>query len=311
MSFDVSALTAYVEERDFPLIGAVQFDPEMTAAMATVQAGIKQDSRLHFLSTNVVFQDGANCTRSASGTTTLTEKTISTANIAIYEDLCLEDLVGKWAQITLKQGALAGKQVMPEEIAQVYWDEKAKLLAQALDTADWQGDTTSGTNNLSYYDGWIKLVDAGSPVNGNTGSLTSVTTSNIITAVQNMFLAIPQNIRYREDLVLFLPQEWYDYYVVALINANLFHYIGEDGVVKLHGTRVTIKPTYGLNSTNRMFLTYPSNLVVGVDGENDNDFDVRLDPVTNKKLLVDADFRRGTQIFFIGDVVEFRLVTAS
>ena len=63
------ALAAYIEDRDFPLIGALQVAPELTASEATMQVGLKGSSNLHFMSTDVVFQDGDNCSRTASGAT--------------------------------------------------------------------------------------------------------------------------------------------------------------------------------------------------------------------------------------------------
>ena len=73
MSFNVAALAAYIEDRDFPLIGELQVSPELTAGAATKQIGMKGTSNIHYLETDMIFQDGANCTRSASGTTTFTE----------------------------------------------------------------------------------------------------------------------------------------------------------------------------------------------------------------------------------------------
>ena len=35
MSFNVAALAAYIEDRDFPLIGELQVSPELTAGGAT------------------------------------------------------------------------------------------------------------------------------------------------------------------------------------------------------------------------------------------------------------------------------------
>ena len=311
MSIDVSALNAYIEDRDFPLVGAIQFNPEMTAMMATKQAGIKGSSNLHFMSTSVTFADGTGCSRTPADSTPFTDKTITVAKMTAPENLCMDDFVGKWTQIELEQGTLTGDQVLPATIAEIYFAEKAALMAQQLDSADWQGDTLSGTNNLSYYDGWLKFIDAGTPVNGNTGGVTVATgiiVTNIIPILQAMFLVQPQNVRNKEDQTFFLAQEIYDLYVMALINANLFHFIGEDGISKLFGTNVAVRPTFGLNTTDRIILTYGSNLVVGVDGENDQDFRMRLDPVTEKKILVDADWTRGTQVRFIEDVVEFTLV---
>lgn len=310
MAFDVSALAAYIENRDFPLVAKMQFDPELKAARATLQDGIKKSSNLHFMETDVVFQTDS-CTRTASGTTTLTDKTITVGKIAVAEDLCLDDLEGKWAQILLRKGVQEGRQLLPEEIASIYFDEKMVKYKQALAVADWQGDTGSGNAQLNKYDGWIKLIDAGSPIDGNTGGVTvatGVTVANILPILDAMYLARPTAIRGRTDVTIDMPQEWYDLYVVALKNANLFHYTSSEGETKLYGTNINIRGDFGLNGTDRMFLSYDENYVIGLDSETDGEFKSRIDPVTEKKLLVDANFKRGTQIQFIDLVVEFTLV---
>jgi hypothetical protein len=310
MAFDVSTLAAYIENRDFPLVAKMQFDPELKAGRATLQDGIKKSSALHFMDTDVVFQVGS-CTRTASGTTTLTDKTITVAAIDIAEDLCLEDLVGKWAQITLSKGVREGRQILPAEIAEIYFDLKMVKYKQALSVADWQGDTGSGNAQINKYDGWIKLIDAGSPIDGNTGGVTvatGVTVSNILAILDAMYLARPTALRGRTDVTIDMPQEWFDLYIVALKNANLFHFTSSEGETKLYGTTVNIKGDYGLNGTNRMFLSSDANYVVGLDSESDGEFETRLDPVSNKKILLDASFRRGTQIQFTELVVEFTLV---
>ena len=274
MSYDVSALAAYIENRDFPLVAKLQFDPELRASRATIQDGVKGSSNLHFMESDVVFQ-ADDCTRTASGTTTFTDKTLTVGKIAIAEDLCNDDLEGKWAQILLRQGVMEGRQVLPEEIAEIYMNEKMVKYKQAIAVADWQGDTASGTANLQRYDGWIKLIDAGSPINGNTGGVTAatgITTANILDILDAMYLARPSELRGRADVTIDMPQEVYDKYIVALKNANLYHYVSSENESLLYGTNVKINADYGLNGTNRMFLTYDSNLVIGVDSENDGEF---------------------------------------
>ncbi|MAF36276.1 hypothetical protein CL622_04120 [archaeon] len=311
MAFDVSALAAYIEDRDFPLIGELQVSPELTANKATKQVGLKGTSRLHYMSTDVIFQDGAGCTRTASGTTDFTDKSITVGQIAIREDLCLDDLRNKWTQILLEQGTLTGKQVLPSEIAEIYFNEKNLKTIQSLDVADWQGDTGSGSANLQRYDGWIKLIDAGSPVDGNVDAVTvatGVTAANILDILEGMYNSTTEEMDDKSDLVMYIPRSWYKLYISALKAANLYHYNGNDGQTTYYGTTMEIRPTYGLRTLDRAFITYPSNLVIGMDGENDLDFNSRLDPVTEKKVFVDAEFTRGTQVFFTDQVVEFTLV---
>ena len=55
MAFDVSALAAYLEDRDFPLVAELQVSPDLTANGATKQAGLKGTSNLHYLEKNILF----------------------------------------------------------------------------------------------------------------------------------------------------------------------------------------------------------------------------------------------------------------
>jgi len=312
MSLDVSTIASYIENNDTPLVGQIQVSPEMTSAMVTLVTAVKGSTNLHVLETDCIFQSGGGCARTAAGTTVRTDITMVAGRIAIAEDLCFDDLAGKWDQTMLKQGLLTGIQTMPEEFAKIYFDEKMAKMKQAIEIADWQGNTASGAANYNKYTGWIAHIDGGSPVDGNTDNQTTLTLSNVVAAFRNMFLAIPENLKMRSDLVLFCSPAVFQMYQQAVLAANLFHFTGGDQEYTIIGTNVKIKPTYGLtggtlNTYPRMFLTYPSNLVVGIDLASDENFTSRIDPVTNKKLLVDAQFTRGTQIYFTEDVVEFTI----
>ena len=312
MAFSLGTLAAYIEDQDFPLIAQMQATGGL-AEVADIQAGIKGSSNLQFLSTDVVFgADG--CSRTASGTTALTQKTLTVGAIAVSEDICVKDLNGYWAQVLVKKGA-AGEEEMPMEIEAVYMAKKMNAMANQLTISDFQGDTLSGTNNLSYYDGILKIVDAGAPVDGNTGAVTvatTISTSNVLDILDGMWESIPDNIADAEDLSLWVPTSVYKKYVVALKNANLFHYSADGEQVKLYGTNVALRSTVGLPGaagSERMLLTRNSNLVIGLDGDSDEDqMKLRLDPVSEKSIFFDVTFKRGTQVRFIDEVVEFTLV---
>jgi hypothetical protein len=310
MSLDLGTIAAYIENNDTPLVGKIQVAPEMTASLVTVVTAVKGSTKLHTLETDVIFQSGGGCGRTAAGTTVRTDITITAGRIAIAEDLCFDELAGKWDQTMLKQGLLNGIQTMPEEFAKIYFDEKLAKLKQSIEIADWQGDITSGAANYNKYDGLIKKIDAGSPIDGNTGNVTSVSTSNIIAVLDAMFLAVPNELKFRDDLVLFLPWQWYQMYGVATRNANYFATSGgQENLAVILGTNVKLKPTYGLTTLTygRMFLTFPSNFVITVDLASDEQFSARVDPNTLKKILVDCAFTRGTGVYYPELVVEFTI----
>ena len=309
MAFDVTALAAFVEDRDFALLSQMQAVGGLMD-IATIQVGLKGSSNLQFMDTDVVFAaDG--CSRVSSDTTTFSQRTITVGAIQAGENLCIKDLNNKWTQILVSQGC-AGEEELPTPIEEIYMADKMNAIRNALDVADWQGDTASGTNNLSYYDGLLKIIDAGSPVDGNPTAITvatGITEANIIGILQGMWKLIPENILHEDDLYIFLGNDAYRCYVNALINANLFHYVGEDGVSTLHGTNVKISTQVGLTGTDRLIAMRGKNAVIGMDGDTEEDnIKVRLDPVTEKQVFVDVCFKRGTQVFFDDEIVEFTLV---
>ena len=312
MAFSLGTLSAYIEDQDFPLIAQMQATGGL-AEVVDIQTGIKSSSHLQYLSTDVIFGSDS-CARTASGTTSLTQSLLTVGAIAISEDVCIKDLNGYWAQVLVKKGA-AGEEEMPGEIEAVYMAKKMNAIKNALTLADVQGDTLSGNNQLSYYDGLLKIVDAGAPVNGNTGAVTvatTISTSNVLDILDAMWSSIPDAISDAEDLSLWVPTSVYKKYVVALKNANLFHYSADGEQVKLYGTNVALRSTVGLPGaagSERMLLTRNSNLVIGLDGDSDEDqMKLRLDPVSEKSVFFDVTFKRGTQVRFIDECVSFELV---
>src|SRR5210317_1530173 len=114
MAFDVSGLSAYSEEHLFDLIAASTAGAK-TVNLVTVQSGVKGSAKINLLDSPVTFQED-DCAWNASGTTTLTQRTITAYDIKINESLCPKDLVGKYTQVMLKAGANEeGKDIPFEE----------------------------------------------------------------------------------------------------------------------------------------------------------------------------------------------------
>lgn len=312
MSFNTAGLTAYIEDKDFPLVAQMQATGGL-AAVANIQTGIKGSSNLQFLSSDVTFGSDS-CARVAAGTTTFSQRTLTVGAIAISEDVCIKDLNGFYTQTLVKKGA-DGDLEFPAEIESIWLEKKMNAIANALTVSDFQGDTASGNAMLAQYDGLLKIVDAGAAVDGNTGAvtvLTTISTANILAILDAMWTAIPDAISEADDLSLWIPNRLYKMYVIALKNANLYHFNAEGEQEKLYGTDVKLRKSVGLPSaagSERMILTRDSNVTIGMDGDADEDnMKVRLDPVSEKNMFFDVTFKRGVQLSFIDEVVEFTLV---
>lgn len=176
MGLDVTGLTNYVEENKAELITSSVFGSK-TISMMTPMTGIKSSEKITVMETDAVFQAGGVCAWNASGTTALTNREVVVGKIKVQEALCPKELQAKWTQNLLKVGS------QPEAIPfeKMYADKKAAKIAAQMETAVWQGDTTSATNNLSYFDGLIKNI-------GKVYSATGVINVNAITGTGTLAL---------------------------------------------------------------------------------------------------------------------------
>ena len=250
MSFDVSALAAYTEQNAMDLIIKSVAGGRLSE-YANLQDGVKGPTTINILSSDVVFQaDG--CSRSASGSTTLSQRTITPGAVAIHEDLCMTDLAAKYTAVMLKAGLTGEKEEIPFE--ELYFAEKVAKLQKAIEVADWQGDTTSGTANLSKYDGLNKIIAAATAVDGNPTAIaqaTGITNANVIGILTGMAELMPEDIMDADDLKLFVGMDTFLKYQKAIADGNYFHYVVDGGFTSelplIGFPNVTVCATPGLS----------------------------------------------------------------
>lgn len=311
MAFNTGALTAWVDENKFKLLAQLQAKSGLAQVVA-MQTGIKETARLHSFTTTAPWQSDG-CSYNASGTTTFGQKTITVGAVSVMEDLCVKDLNGFWTQQLIKDGVSA-EETVPGEIESLWMAKKLNTIAHDIAVADFQGDTLSGNAQLNKYDGLLKLLLADATViQGNTGGiLVAPTVSNILAVLDAMWTVVPEDLEddapdSGRQLYLWLPRTYYKMYLLALKNANLFHYQSKDGDDMLYGTNVILKPTVGLSGTNKMVLTYADNITIGVDGSTDSEqMDVwySKDDRVTKSLVA---WKRGVQYQFGNEIVLFQL----
>jgi hypothetical protein len=314
MSFDVSALPAYTEQHAMDLIVKSVAGGRLSQ-YANLQPGVKTTTTINILDTDVVFQaDG--CSRTADGSTTLTQRNLTPGAIAIHEDLCMTDLASKYTATMLRQGLTGEKEEVPFE--ELYFAQKVARVQKAIEVADWQGDTASGTANLNKYDGLVKLIGAASPVNGNPTGITvatGITSSNVIGILTGMAELMPEDIMDADDLKLFVGMDVFLTYQKAIADGNYFHYVVDQDYtaeLPLIGfPNVTVCATPGLSglSAGNCYLLRASNIYIGVDLPEEESNDVRSWYDENDRIYkVTMAFRRAVNVAFGDQVVEFELV---
>jgi hypothetical protein len=323
-ALNVTGLTDYVKENEDILLTKSLFGGktiDLITSEGNLMLGVKSTEKIAILATDAIFQDGTGCTRTASGSTSLTQRQITVGTVAVVEDICVADLEKKYMANKLARGANNNK--LPFE--QEYSNLKADTVAKQLEIAVWQGDTDSVDANLKRFDGLIKIIDAASGVvaaNSSTyiasgapiSAATGITLSNVKAIVNAMWLALPADVTGQDDIRIFCGWDTFNKFINAFTDQNLFNFApagsevsAANGVVIIPGTNYKLTAVHGLDGTNRLFAMRMSNLVFGTDLESDYEDFTMMEDQFKDYLRFKMRFRAGVQVGFPDEIVSFEL----
>ncbi len=317
MAFSVGNLTNYTKEDQTQLLVKAMFSGKTASLLQganQIVTDVKSSKALPILSSTIMFQaDG--CANTTSGTTTITDRDIVVGKVKVFENLCPKDLEAKYTQIGLSAGAPVDLGVFQNQIG----EEKAMGIAEAIETAIWQG-SLSGSGNNSFWDGYLTILTAlgfggaGDPIQGNptTGGgwtqLTSLTSSNIDDAITKIYSLIPTGLLGRSDLFLAMGTDTFRTYRAWLVSANLYHYNANEAASleildPISGIRVYGLP--GMDGTNKIVCSYWANFFLGTDMMNEEEQFKFWYSEDDDIVKFKANFKYGCQIAFPDQVVYF------
>jgi hypothetical protein len=221
-------------------------------------------------------------------------------------------LEAKYLQKALPAGSRYDSIVFAED----YTNRKAEKIASQLETALWQGDTTSGNVNLNKFDGLIKLIGAASgPVQANANPYiasvaTDITGTNVINVFDAVYKAIPAQVVAKDDMTIFCGMDVFRTYLIALRAANNFHYsidVKADTEFVLPATTIKVVAVQGLNSQNKLYALRLSNLFIGTDLLNEEErFELFYAKEADQVRFV-SEFKMGVNFAFPDEVVKFTI----
>jgi len=314
MAFNVSALADYTEQNEALLVTSSVLGAKTASLIKSagnVMVGVKSSETINIMDTDAIFQSGASCGFNASGSTSFTQRTVTVGKIKVNESMCPKDLEAKYLQKALPTGSMYDSIPFEQEFS----EKKAKRIAAQLETALWQGDTTSVNVNLNKFDGLIKLVGAASGViDANVSSfisgapLASITAANVVSIFDGVYKAIPATIVSSDDVVIVCGMDTFRTYTIALKNSNLFHYsidVKADNEFVLPGTTIKVVALQGLNGTNDVFAMRLSNLFLGTDLLNEEEkFEIFYAKEADQVRFV-SEFKMGVNFAFPDEIVKF------
>jgi hypothetical protein len=313
MAFSVGSLTNYTKENEALLVTSSVLGAKTASLIKSagnVMVGVKSAETINIMDTDAFFQAGGTCGWNASGTTSFTQRTVTVGKIKVQEALCPKTLEAKYLQKALPTGSTYDS--IPFE--QEFTDKKALTIASQLETAIWQGDTASANGNLNKFDGLIKLIGAASGVvDANVSGfvsgapLTSITPSNVISLMDGVYRAIPAKVVAADDMTIFVGQDTFRTYTIALKNANMFNYAFDgkaDSEFILPGTSIKVVAVQGLNGTNDIYAMRLSNLFLGTDLLNEEEkFEIFFAKEADEVRFA-AEFKMGVNIAFPDEIVK-------
>lgn len=314
MALSLGTLSAYTRQSVKPLLQAAVFSAktqQMIKSGGITLTNVKSSEAIPQFDTDAVFGTQS-CSFDPSGTTSFTQRTVTVGKIKVEEKLCPKDMEAYFLQEALKAGSTY-EDFGNAEFQKAYLDRKNMKIAAQLETAIWQGDTGSGNANLNKFDGLIKLIAAGSPVNANVSGytgiapITTIGPTNVIAAIKGMKNAIPAALKGATDVVIFCGYDVYDMYVDAGIAANLFHYDFNDksnyGGLTVPGTGIKLEAVHGLDGTGKLYATRLSNIVEAVDLQGEEENYKMWYSEDNNDVRFRAEWKYGVNVAYTTEVV--------
>jgi hypothetical protein len=290
----MTSLTSYVEQRRLPLIKEAVLKAK-SASLFNLQTDIKTSAALNLLSTAIQFGDGLACGWDEAGTQTLSQRILTTGNIKINMAYCDKEMLKYWTQYQVR--VAAGQKTLPFE--EDFVNAVVENVKAAIETAIWQGDTTSQTNNLKYFDGLLKILKNAAGTVDVT--ITGTSAYDDIMAVYN---AIPEKVL--DGASILVGSDTFRKFIQELVAKNYYHYSGENlnGEIMLPGSQVKVIAVNGLNGTDKIVAgQLDKNFFYGCDMMNDEEKFELWYSQDFREFRLAIEFNAGVQVAFPDEVV--------
>jgi hypothetical protein len=309
MALDLTGLTAYIDEQNFPMVTKSLIGGR-TASMLTPQIGVKGKTKINLMDVDVVMQDGSDCTWDASnGDVDLTQREIDAKQVKINLELCPKDLNAYYWRTQMSAGTHQESIPFEEQFAN-YLVEKVQ---DEIEKVIWGGNFASGSGNLGMFDGLLIPTASFTDCNAATGSFptpltTGLSISNILEAIERIYVETPSAAVAQSDFKIFMGTDKFRTLAAALMNGNglssaggqLNNYTSDFDPLRLifPGTNIEVVGVGGLEGFNAAYGMSMSNAFLGVDLDADSSKIESWYSQDDRKYRVAIEFTMGTQFAY-------------
>jgi hypothetical protein len=168
----------------------------------TIMPNVKYKSVIQRLAVDSIVND-ASCDFTTSGTVALTERILEPKELQVNLQLCKQEFVDSWEALSLGYSAFDS---IPASFTDFLISYVGGKVAEATEISIWQGNSATNGQFSGLYNALSSSVVAGgvnAPVTASVSG--SVTSANVLSALDSLYNAIPATVYGKEDLTIYVP----------------------------------------------------------------------------------------------------------
>jgi hypothetical protein len=183
----------------------------------TIMPNVKFKSVIQRLAVDSIVND-ASCDFVTSGTVALTERILEPKELQVNLELCKQEFVDSWQALQLGFSAF---DTIPATFTDFLVSYVGGKVAEATEVSIWQGNSATNGQFQGIFNELSSSVVAGgvnAPVTSSVSG--SITSANVLTALNALVDAIPATVYGKEDIYIYLPTNVAKAYQQALAGGS-------------------------------------------------------------------------------------------
>lgn len=255
--FDISALPAYTDQESLGLISKVVLKTDLLDYL-DLRSGFTSGT----VSINLVDADlpvsALSCGWTSDGEVTYSQVNVTIESLQSKTEMCVEDLRSVYQSAFMNAGT--GNDFIPfEEVISTSYSDKLRKYNEGF-LINGFGTTT----------GLKAQITSANGANLQGGTPAAWTATNAFEQALDLYDAIDEAVKDRDDLIMVVSPDAYRALVRSLVAQNLYHFdsVSSNDVVILPGTNVTVVKSSGLVGSDYKFAG-PGKMIIAATGLTD------------------------------------------
>ena len=257
--FDVAALPAYTDQLSLDLISKVVLKTDLLDYI-DLRSGFTSGTVAINLVDAALPVSALSCGWTSDGQVTYTQVNVIIESLQSKTEMCVEDLRATYQSAFMNAGT--GNDFIPFEnvISESYSDKLRKYNEGFLINGSAGGAMT----------GLKGQITAANGANLQGGAIAAWTAANAFEQALDLYDAIDESVKDRDDLIMTVSPDAYRALVRALVAQNLYHFNSVEGndILILPGTNVTVVKSSGLVGSDYKFAG-PGKMIIAATGLTD------------------------------------------